>query len=85
MIWFIIYICGIVSFLLWDTFIGLSVEFDGYQQPPLVLAAAFWFITLPLLLVYRFIRFCNRVKDDRLKKQAAVRREQEKKRLAAND
>lgn|SRR5574339_195620 len=75
--WFV----GGLLFILWDSLIGLGVDFDGYENPPLVLVAAFWPIAIPCLLFYNFIRLCEYLKDAREERQKKARKEQEKKRV----
>lgn len=67
---FILYVCGLISFILWDACIGFGVDFDGTYNPPLFLVALFWFITVPCLLVYGFTKLCSYLKNARLKREA---------------
>jgi hypothetical protein len=77
--WFV----GGLLFILWDSLIGLGVEFDGYENPPLLLVAAFWPIAIPCLLFYNFIRLCDFLKEEREDRQKQKRKAEEKKRVEA--
>jgi small-conductance mechanosensitive channel len=81
-IYFIIYILGVLSFCLWDACIGWGATFDGYQNPPLVLVAFLWFISIPILLMYNFVKLCNYIKDTRIERQEKEKKQriQEEKR-----
>lgn len=72
--WFV----GGLLFILWDALIGLGVDFDGYENPPLLLVAAFWPIAIPCLLFYNFIRLCDYLKDKREERKKAERKKKEK-------
>lgn len=69
MLWGILYVVGFVSIYIWDTFIGLGVDFDDYGQPPLALVAGLWFISAPILLIYNFGRLLDYFKNKRLKRK----------------
>jgi hypothetical protein len=73
-----LYILGAILFCLWDSFIGLGCELDGYENPPLVMAACLWPIAIPILLVYNFARLCEFIKESRKERQESKRKNQEK-------
>lgn len=83
-IYFVIYILGVLSFCLWDACVGLGVDFDGYQNPPLAIVAGLWFISIPILLMYNFVRLCVYLKDIRIERQKKEEKQriQEEKRVA---
>ncbi len=72
--WFV----GGLLFILWDALIGLGVDFDGYENPPLLLVAAFWPIAIPCLLFYNFIQLCQYLKEKREEHQREERKKKEK-------
>lgn len=74
-----IYIAGIFGMWLWDTFIGFSFEFDGYNGPPLGLACAFWPLAFPIALLIDLGEKLSGVKRQRIAKEE----QQEKVRIAA--
>jgi hypothetical protein len=82
-----IYIIGVLSFFLWDSFVGWGVDLDGFYNPPLPLAAGLWFISIPILMMYNFIRLCQHIKDTRVERQKKEKkfRIQEEKRKAVED
>lgn len=82
MYYFIFYILGVLSFCLWDSFVGWGIDFDGFHTPPYVVVAGFWFISVPILLVYNFARLCEYFKDARIERQKKEKKQriQEEKR-----
>jgi len=62
---FVSYLLMAMAFCAWDAFIGLPVEFDGRENPPLVLVAAFWPVAAPILVLVSFANFLGRVKEKR--------------------
>lgn len=87
MFFFITYIVGVISFCLWDSFVGWGIEFDGFHTPPYAVVAGLWFISIPILLVYNFARLCAYLKDARIERQKKEKkfRIQEEKRKAVED
>jgi len=69
MFWFVLYIIGIFSFILWDAVIGLGTELDGISNPSLTIGAIFWFIFTPILLVFNFVQLCQYLKESRFKRE----------------
>lgn len=71
----IIYVIGFILFCLWDAFIGFGniVEFDGYDAPPVFLVAWFWFIAVPVLLLFAFFDVLCSIKHSR-KERAKLKR-----------
>jgi hypothetical protein len=67
---FAIYIAGIFGMWLWDSFIGLAIDFDGYEGPPLALACVFWPLAFPIALMVGFGEKLNNVKKRRLEREA---------------
>lgn len=65
----VIYIIGIVLFCLWDAAVGFGVDFDGHEQPPLALVAAFWPAAIPILLINSYANFLSSLKEKRIKKE----------------
>jgi len=69
-----IYIMNIFAFCAWDAFIGLPVDFDGYNNPPLWLVAIVWPIAVPILSVISFNNFLQSVKEKRIEKAELKRK-----------
>lgn len=74
LICFGIYIAMTIGFCYWDALIGLGYDFDGYQAPPLVLAALFWPLALPFVLVNGLANHVSNVKDKRIEREKKQRR-----------
>lgn len=68
------YILAIIAFCVWDAFVGFPFEWDGYKNPPLALAAVFWPLTVPIVLVAAISNFLFNVKEARLKKEENMAR-----------
>jgi hypothetical protein len=75
------YIAMTLGVCLWDAFIGLGIELDGDENPPLALAACLWPMAIPILLVHNFIRLCAFIKESREDRQKQKRKTQEKLRI----
>lgn len=73
------YFLMMMAFYAWDAFIGFPVEFDGHDQPPLLLVAAFWPIAVPIIILYKFSLSLEQVKRKRVVKEKQL----EKVRVAA--
>ncbi|HVI40081.1 MAG TPA: hypothetical protein VM577_05435 [Anaerovoracaceae bacterium] len=68
------YLVGVVGFIAWDAFIGYPIDFDGYDAPPISLAAAFWPITLWFVLFAGIGNAFKKVKENRLNKEEKQQR-----------
>lgn len=84
------YVACIIGFCVWDAVIGFGPEYkwDGFNQPPLALAAVFWPIAVPFVAIDCFIDYMGNVKKRRLAreaKQARLRIAAEKELQAAMD
>jgi len=75
------YFATVMGFCIWDAKVGFGFEWDGFDRPPLVLAAFFWPITLPYAFFMWFSKALTRAKKARLAREA----EQEKIRVAAEN
>jgi len=64
------YIAVSFGFILWDAKVGFGFEWDGDDYPPLILAAIFWWVTIPYASISKFIDHLDKVKEDRKKKEA---------------
>jgi hypothetical protein len=64
-----LYLAVMVGFLLWDAKVGFGFEWDGYDYPPLFLAAGFWWITLPYVFVRKAVVYLDNAKKQRAEKE----------------
>jgi len=64
-----LYVAVALGFLLWDAKVGFGFEWDGENYPPLILAATFWWITLPYVFASKFVGHLDKVKEERKKKE----------------
>ena len=64
-----LYVFAIIGFCLFDALVGFGFEFDGYNAPPLAVAAIFWPIAVPILLVFGFATYMEGLKKTRIAKQ----------------
>ena len=84
----LLYAAVALGFLLWDAKIGFGFEWDGEDYPPLLLAAIFWWITLPYVFASKLVGHLDKVKYERKKKEELrirIKIEQEKEITAAMD
>lgn len=64
-----LYVAVALGFLLWDAKVGFGFEWDGESYPPLLLAAVFWWITLPFVFASKFTTHLDKMKEERKKKE----------------
>lgn len=85
------YLAMIAGMYLWEAFIGLGCEWsDESDVPGLNCAAIFWPISLPIILIYNFLKFVDNTKEKRIERNRQEERvrkkreeQQEKLRIAA--
>lgn len=61
-----LYVAGIISMMLWDTYIGFGFEFDGNDYPPFPLALLFWPLALPLVIFIGLGIKLSKIKEKRI-------------------
>lgn len=74
-----------IAFMFYDSFVGFDFEFDGGSNPPLILAALFWPITIPIVSLEVLSSWLDKHKQLRVKrcaKKAEARIVQERFRIA---
>ncbi len=67
----ILYLAIAAGFALWDSFIGMPVEWDpnGNNNAPRWLGALAWPISTPIVLLIAFSEFLQRAKDKRINRE----------------
>lgn len=62
------YLLGSFAFCLWDSWIGMPVDWnDRYgETPPLGVAAAFWPIAVPIVALIAFNNYLKESKENRI-------------------
>lgn len=68
------YFLTAISFMAFDAIVGLPVEFDGYENPPLWLVALFWPIAIPCMLAMRINNLFSSIKEKRLEREEKRRK-----------
>lgn len=83
MIWFLLYIAGVIGFCVWDAVFGFSVvDFNGINNPPPIIPALVWFLAVPVIMLAMFVSLLSGIKDKRIirekeRKQLRIKAERE--------
>jgi hypothetical protein len=78
-----LYVLGILGFITYEALVGFGdIDFDGESNPPSWLLGLFWFLSIPVLMIYLFSQRLNNAKQKRLEAEKEKQRaEQDKIRL----
>jgi len=60
---------------IWDAFLGLGIDFNGRENPPLALVAFFWPCAIPITMLILFFKYLGGMKEKRLMKERVRRKE----------
>jgi hypothetical protein len=73
------YLAMIAGMYLWEAFIGLGIEWSRDDETPgLNCAAIFWPVSLPIILVYNFLKYVEHTTEKRVERSRQEERIQKK-------
>lgn len=77
------YLLMIGAFCLWDSWIGMPVNWNSYgsESPPLGIAAIGWPIAIPIVALIGFVNYLDEAKEKRKKQD----KQKQKIRIAAEE
>lgn len=65
----VLYLLAMVAFCFWDSLVGFPANFDGQDNPPAAVIAAFWPIAIPILACMSLSIYLDRLKSNREEKE----------------